>query len=198
MRLLVGNLKGGAAKTTTAVHLALGLAQRGAPTVLVDADPDQESASWWAKLAADTWPDTVTVVPWHHTAGRVLGEYQHAVIDSGPKRPELLRSALRLVDTVVVPLSPRPADLAELRPTLELVREVDQRHPLALGVLLVQVRARTRSATDARTVLVEQMDAPVLDTEVPLRESYALAYGTVPTDLGAYAAVVSELLEEES
>lgn len=195
MRIAVGNLKGGAAKTTTAVHLALGLAQRGAPTVLVDADPDQESASWWAKLAADTWPASVTVVPWHHTAGRTLGDYEHAVIDTGPKRPELLRSALRLVDTVVVPLSPRPADVAELSPSLDLVREVDQRHPLMLGVLLVQVRARTRSAADARTVVGEQMDAPVLDAEVPLRESYAQAYGTAPTDLGAYAAVLTELLE---
>lgn len=52
MRLTVGHLKGGTGKTTTAVHLALGLARQGR-TLLVDADPDQDGALAWSQEAAD-------------------------------------------------------------------------------------------------------------------------------------------------
>ena len=62
MRITVGNLKGGSGKTTTAVHLALGLAADGR-TLLVDADPEQPMAYEWSEVAED-WPaDRCTVVP---------------------------------------------------------------------------------------------------------------------------------------
>ena len=63
MRITVGNLKGGSAKTTSAVHLALGLARDGR-TLLVDADPEQPQSHEWAETAGDDWPaDRVAAYP---------------------------------------------------------------------------------------------------------------------------------------
>lgn len=197
MRIAVGNLKGGAAKTTTAVYLALGLAEQGR-TLLIDADPEQSSAFRWSELAED-WPRHCVVVA---VQSRRLTEriedltaqasYDHVVIDTGPKNPMMLRQAMAYAQHVVVPVAPRPLDLAELPATYDLAAEVHTTAPLLASVLLVQVRAGTRSATEARELLVED-DMPVLRSQIRLRESFALAYGTVPADLAEYGDALIEL-----
>ena len=68
-------------------------------------------------------------------------------------------------------------------------------HPLRAAVLLVQVRAGTRSLVEARALLGE-LDLPVFGTEVRLREQYRLAFGTAPVDLGDYEQVLAELTED--
>lgn len=197
MRITVGNLKGGSSKTTTAVYLALGLSQDGS-TLLVDADPDQESCHRWSELAGRHWPSNCVVAPvstrnLYPQLERLAVGYDHVVIDTGPKNPLMLRQAMAFADQVVIPVAPRPLDLAEIPRTLALATEVGTTSRMLVSVLLVQVRSGTRSAADTRELLTKSWDAPVLDTQTPLRESYALAYGTAPANLGEYADVLSEL-----
>lgn len=202
MRITVGNLKGGASKTTTAVFLSLGLAKQGR-TLLVDADPEQASAFRWSELA-EGWPRNCVVIA---VSSRRLteriedltaqGDYEHVVIDTSPKNPIMLRQAMAYTDHVVVPVAPRPLDLAELPATMDLAAEVDATTPLLASVLLVQVRAGTRSASEARELLLER-EHPVLRSQIRLREAFALAYGTVPEDLAEYGDALAELQEGES
>lgn len=115
MRVCVGNLKGGAGKTTTAVLLALGLylwltarTARPVRVLLVDCDPEQSQALDWARQAGVAWPAGVQVL---HVASRDLAgalnrhhqdrpdgdrPYDAVVYDVGPKNPGMLRQAMAL------------------------------------------------------------------------------------------------------
>jgi len=199
MKLCIGNLKGGVGKTMSAVHMALGLSRSGR-TLLVDADPEQPQAYEWSETA-DKWPAArcvVVPIASRDLARRVapmMTDYEHVVFDVGPKNPALLRQAMTLSDDLIVPVAPSTGELRELPKTFDLAAEVDATHPLRPAVLLVQVRSGTRSGQEARGILAS-LDLPVLDAQVRLLETYRLAFGSVPDDLGDYEAVLAELGQE--
>lgn len=199
MRLTVGHLKGGTGKTTTAVHLALGLARQGR-TLLVDADPDQDGALTWSQEAAD-WPaDRCIVIEAadRHLARQLrlmLIDYAHVVIDVGPKNPNLLTQAMSLSEHLVVPLRPTGADLAAVEQVFDLAAESDAISPLTASVLLVDVDSRWKSASEAR-VLTKEKDIPTMTAHVRHLLEFAVSRGTAPEDLGDYEAVLTELIEE--
>lgn len=196
MKLCIGNLKGGVGKTTSATHLALGLARTGR-TLLVDADPEQPQAYEWS-VTADDWPvDRCTVVQnaSRDLAKRVtpmLADYEHVVLDVGPKNPALLRQGMMIADELIVPVAPSTGEMRELPKTFGLAADVDAVHPLTASVLLVQVRVGTRSSLEAREILSE-LDMPVLGAQVRFLERFRLAFGSVPEELGDYEDVLTEL-----
>ena len=195
MRLAVVNLKGGTGKTTTAVYLALSLVRDGR-TLLVDADPQASALSW--SEAAENFPVPVISLPvkdLHKRLPVLAADYAHLVVDTPPGDPGIVRSALMSVDLALVAITPSLVDLDRLRPTLELVAEVETLHPLRLAVLLTRVRNRTKSLQAAQQVL-NDLGLYLLHSVIPLREEYARAFGSVPTDLGEYEAVLEELRHE--
>ncbi|WP_075554436.1 ParA family protein [Pseudonocardia sp. Ae505_Ps2] len=199
MRLTVGHLKGGTGKTTTAVHLALGLARSGR-TLLVDADPDQDGALAWSQLAKD-WPaDRCIVIEAadRHLARQLrpmLDDYAHVILDAGPKNPNLLRQALTLSEHLIVPVRPTGADLAAIERVFELAAEADALSPLTASLLLVDVDSRWKSGSEART-WAEGEDIPTMTAQVRHLVEFAVARGTAPEVLGDYELVLDELIKE--
>ena len=194
MRIAVANLKGGTGKTTTAVHLAVGLARSGR-TLLVDADP-QGSAFGWSEDDGD-FP--LMVVPWPcrdlaRRVGQIAGDYEHLVIDTPPQHEYLVRQALLACDHLVVPLAPSALEVARLGPTFTLAADVEVEREISTRVLLVRSRVGTRSRREVRALLADQ-GVPTFTAEVRLREAYAAASGDVPRRLHDYDAVLAELVD---
>lgn len=189
----MANLKGGAGKTTTAVYLANALSAQGR-TLLIDADP-QGSALSWSETAGD-FPLPVVAAPVKDLQKRVeqLAEgYRHVVVDTPPGELAITRSAMLAATTVLIPLQPSLMDLDRLRPTLEVLAEIENLHEPQTFCLLTRVRKGTRSSKAAREVLGE-LGLNVLEAEVSLKEVYANGFGLSLTEhLGEYADVLTEL-----
>ena len=192
------NLKGGTAKTTSSMYLAMALQNTPLPsggrTLLVDADP-QGSALSWSELAQDLDISVVglPVKDLHKRLKQFLNDYQHIVIDTPPGNIAIVRSSLLVANVALLPIPPSLLDIDRLRPTLELLEEVENFNNLQVFTLLTRVRRGTKSAKATREVLNE-LGLHVLESEIPLLESYAGSFGLPPDNLAEYGEALKEIL----
>ena len=128
--IAVGNLKGGAGKTTIAVNIASALAAHG-KVDLVDADA-QATAQAWGE--AGNLPATVTSLPLKDETqasikewiGRVVALKSDAafvVIDLPPNLGAVTTAALTLADLFIVPVPPSGLDVRATNAALALLRQ---------------------------------------------------------------------------
>lgn len=173
LTLTVAGLKGGVAKTTSAVNVAAGLASAGYRVRLLDLDP-QASATLSLGVAPVEDPLTSFPVPIESVAGlellrggRALAEVDDAqasalvakagtgaevlVIDTPPALSALTRAALRAAEVVLAPLEPTPLAIPSLRDLRALLNALEA--PPALWALLVRVQARRALTADVEALL---------------------------------------------
>lgn len=200
--LAVCNLKGGTAKTTTAVFLAHAFSKMGENVVLVDADP-QGSASKWAEIVEEgdgVWPVQYLSMP-ERTIHKRLRNYMPegttvVVIDTPPFEDHggIVTSALRAADLAIISLAPttmdfdRTIDIWDVIEDLEGVRD----EPLKSHALLVKTVPNASSPKIISDALTERGHS-VLNNHVPRREIIAQAYGAPVVNLGNYFDVALEL-----
>ena len=167
MLIVVANLKGGPAKTTTSVYLA-----RYLGAIVVDADP-QGSATAWAKAIEQDGGELVPVVhlPDPKLAGR-LPKASRLVVDCSPRDHRITDAAVALADLVVVPTATTSADMERTWATLDLAAAAGKQ----AAVLLVRARPWTRSSKAALQAL-EDEKVHVLRASIPQREALAVAWG---------------------
>jgi chromosome partitioning protein len=200
VRLALVNLKGGSAKTTSSLFLAHELAKRG-KTLLIDADPQGSALSWSEQVSSrgQELPFDVISLPTKdiHKRLKTLGEaYEHVVIDSPPGHIEIVQSALLSADIALIPLSPSLMEIDRMRPALEVIASVENFKPdLVVHMLFNRVQRNTNSYKMAREYF-DKVGFPVLDTVVPRREAYNVAFGARPINTPEYEDVLHELLGE--
>ena len=130
--------KGGAGKTTLAVHLAVIAVQAGKRVLLVDTDPQRSTAAWWRSREADT-PELVECeagdLPQVLAAARADG-VELAVIDTRPSLEADTATVARLSDFVLIPTRPTILDLRAIGATVEVVQAVNRRGAIVLNAVL--------------------------------------------------------------
>lgn len=190
MRVAVVSRKGGSAKTTTATNLAISLSRHG-DTLLVDADEQGSAITWARSLDRSPFVFAPGVYPDLERRLAVTTGFAHVVIDTPPSDVPSLRSAVRAVSTVIVPLAPSLIEIDRLRTTLQLIYS-EASPGIAVRVLLTRVRWNTLSLSATRQVLRE-WNLSVFAAEIPLREAIAQGFGT-SRHWPEYQALAEELL----
>jgi len=117
--------KGGAGKTTLAIHLATASHLAGHISLIVDTDP-QATASQWGQWRGGKAPDVIDCAS-HALLPRKLAQAvelgaEFIVIDTPPHADIMAREACRAADLILIPCRPRTFDLSAARTTAELVK----------------------------------------------------------------------------
>ena len=195
--LTVANQKGGAGKTTVAVHLAGLLGGAGRKTLLVDSDA-QATAYRWCTAGSD-FPAAVVQMSGdggaklHEQLRRFVGDYEWIIVDTPPAVDSpAAQSALLVSDLAIVPVPPSPPDLWA---TVHIIQAIRTARVYNVGlrgfILLNQLKAGTLLGIEIHKALAG-LDLPVLDSALGDREVYrqAAAYGQIALNQGNAAANV--------
>ena len=122
--IAVVSQKGGAGKTTLALHLAAAWAHAGNNTAVIDLDPQASAAKW-----ADRRTTELPIVLSAH-ASRLQPEMERVrktggdvlVLDTAPHLDSAALVAAKAADLVLIPCRPAILDLEAVSNTLDLVR----------------------------------------------------------------------------
>ncbi len=177
MILTLASLKGGSGKTSLSLHLAGAIALTGRRVLLVDADP-QASAGNWASARQEKPPFTVIGMArntLHRDLPEMMGDYDHAVIDSPPRVSALARSAILAADLVLIPVQPSSFDVWASGETVDLVKEAQQFKPELKAAFVINRKiAKTAIGEEVREALADY-PIPCLKTAIGQRVSIAEA-----------------------
>jgi chromosome partitioning protein len=150
--------KGGAGKTTVALHLAVAAMQAGKNVIVIDVDP-QQSAAKWANIRGTDSPKVVaTIAP---DISKALSDASRrgvelAIIDTSPRADRDCIDICRRADFVIVPVRPSVMDIPAVEETMHLIEKAGQ---LGKSVIVLNaVPSNTSEGAEAAEVLAPMGD----------------------------------------
>ena len=186
--------KGGAGKTTLALHLAVASALAGKNTAIIDLDP-QASAAKWSDRRAEELP---VVLSAH--ASRLVNEMSRVqeagcevlILDTAPHSDSAALEAAKCADLVLVPCRPAILDIDAISNTLDLVRAKGT----PVFVVMNAVAPQGQEAEEAAEAISE-LDATVCPVQIVNRVAFArsLVTGQTAQEFEPDGKATSEILE---
>lgn len=161
--ILIANPKGGCGKTTIATNLAGFLARKGKRVVLSDMDRQESSSRWLQRRP----PELPRIHPWNGRKEKAF-EFDFipdwVVLDAPAGfHGDRLKTAIRNVDRVLVPILPSMPDMEASKDFLDLLQEFKRVRKDRCKIALVANRVNQRVlAARVLDEFLSELDLPVL------------------------------------
>ena len=140
--IVFASSKGGVGKTTSALALASVLTHHGAPTTLIDADPNAPIALWASRFSAGV-PEHLTVKTAFRTdVAEVIDAATdpYVIVDLEGSRNDEVSVAIGRADLVLIPMKGNQLDADEAVNVIKVIRRQETifRRPIPYRVFLSQ------------------------------------------------------------
>lgn len=184
--------KGGAGKTTLAVHLAIEAHRRGLKTLLIDVD-QQGSAAKILERRGDEPPDVATEHPARLEASiRAAARegYDVVILDTAPQADQAAIKAARVANTILIPVRPSIVDLDAIDATLDVCRLVQNPGLFVLNA----VSAQGQEADGAERAIIAR-GGKVCDVRIGDRKVFRAAFndGRAAQEIDASSKAAGEI-----
>jgi len=186
--LVIASRKGGAGKSTLAMHLSVLAEAGGSRVLLVDTDPQGSLARWYERRGSKT-PELLACEP-SKLAGVVKRAgyqgYAYCIVDTPPHAEGSILDAMAVADLILVPTRPGIIDLDAVVATLDLADAVKKTPLVVLNHTPPSAFGWTEASlvTEAREA-VQGMGAEVCTAYITQRIALAHAL-TVGMTVGEY------------
>ena len=189
--------KGGAGKTTIALHVATAAEAAGLPAVIIDLDPQASAAGWGDSREGEA--PVVVPLPYtrlaHGLQAATDGGAEIAVIDTPPHSDGVAIAAIKAADIVLIPCRAGILDLRAIGATAELVATHQKRAYVVLNA--IPPRA-TQLLADAQAAVAQHgLDVAPIALQQRAAFGHALTVGKTAPEYepeGKAAEEVAELM----
>lgn len=146
--IVVASQKGGAGKSTLALHLGTAADIR---TVLLDMDPQQTLAKWWGKRPSEQPALAEATIGGLSSKLQLLQAegYELCIVDTPPAVTASITAVIEVADLVLIPVRPSPADLWAVGATIDIARKAEKQ----FAFILSQATRGATLVTQAMTAL---------------------------------------------
>lgn len=169
--------KGGAGKTTCAIHMGVLAQASGLKVIFFDLDPQRSLAAWWQSRSAET-PALVELdarrLPELLKSAAAEG-YDLAVIDTPPAVTFDTAQVAAAVDLALIPLRPSVLDIYAVESTAAVVKAAKTVTMLVLNACVPPKEAGEAPTTIEARKALEGMQLAVAVTSIAQRMDYTRA-----------------------
>lgn len=182
--IAIVNQKGGAGKSTIAVHLARWLQRQQKAILVIDADGQRTSSIWLESLETEI-PFIVLQDPNEllDQLPKLANSHDWLIVDGPATLSETSRAMLLWADLALIPCQPAGVDLASASDTVRLVRQAQAiRGGLPKAAIFLNKAIKgTKLKTEALAVLQQVQDIKLLKPIIHQRQALADAFGQSAT-----------------
>ena len=199
MITVIGNLKGGAGKSTVSFNLGVWLAMSGRHVVAYDLDPQMTLHDVMSVRSEQGYEPLFPVyLPDEQLKQKLLSHNDEVLVDVGSANIEGMKVALSLADRVLIPVPPSQADIWSTQRFLRIIEEAcDNKKPQLLAFInRADTHHAVRESDEAAAALATIPAIEVLDTRLGQRTSFRRSFseGLAVYELESRGKAAAEVL----